>query len=241
MQIKFVATAFALTLALTGVARADEAADKGGDLRAQLMKRFDKNGDGQLDESERAAAREAYLKQRGQGDAAGRPAGMPNREELLKRFDTDGDGRLSDDERTEAMQAMRRFRGPAGNPAGGAPAGMPSREEITKRFDKNGDGQLDEAERTEMRQAMQARFRNGAGQGNGFGIAANQPPRNRLDRQQLVERYDTNGNGRLDADEREKAIAEMRAQREKSRPDADKPKSSKPESDASATDKPDET
>ncbi|MCA9221480.1 MAG: hypothetical protein KDA71_14215, partial [Planctomycetales bacterium] len=59
--------------------------------------------------------------------------------------------------------------------------------------------------------------------------------------QQLVERFDANGNGRLDADEREKAIAEMRAQREKSRPDADKPKSSKPKSDASATDKPDET
>lgn len=74
--------------------------------RETMMKEFDKNGDGQLDDEERAAMR-AVLQQRfGQaGFGGGGPRGqMPNREEMLKRFDKNGDGELDDQER-EAMRA----------------------------------------------------------------------------------------------------------------------------------------
>ena len=65
-----------------------------------ILKHFDKNGDGKLDEQERAAA----MKARGEkGDGPGPGAG---REEVLKRFDKDGDGKLNDEERAAARKAM---------------------------------------------------------------------------------------------------------------------------------------
>ena len=57
--------------------------------RAELLKKFDKNGDGQLDETEKAAAREDAKKRR--------------EEERLKKYDKNGDGKLDDTEK-EAMR-----------------------------------------------------------------------------------------------------------------------------------------
>lgn len=77
----------------------------GGFDREAMMKEFDKNGDGELDEEERAAMRETLRQRFG---ASGGPGGgrgqMPNREELLKRFDKNGDGELDEEER-EALRA----------------------------------------------------------------------------------------------------------------------------------------
>jgi Ca2+-binding EF-hand superfamily protein len=71
-----------------------------------MMKEFDKNGDGELDEEERNAMRET-LRQRfggpGGPGGGGRGPGF-NREEMLKRFDKNGDGELDEEER-EAMRA----------------------------------------------------------------------------------------------------------------------------------------
>ncbi len=47
----------------------------GGGRRAEMIKRFDKNGDGQLDESERAAMREMFQGQGGRGGGGGRRGG----------------------------------------------------------------------------------------------------------------------------------------------------------------------
>lgn len=74
--------------------------------REAMMKEFDKNGDGELDEEERNAMRET-LRQRfggpGGPGGGGRGPGF-NREEMLKRFDKNGDGELDEEER-EAMRA----------------------------------------------------------------------------------------------------------------------------------------
>ena len=56
-----------------------------------MIKKFDKDGDGKLNEEERKAAEEA------------------RKAEMLKRFDKDGDGKISDEER----KAMPK-RGPRG-------------------------------------------------------------------------------------------------------------------------------
>jgi hypothetical protein len=115
----------------------------------EILKKFDKDGDGKLNDAERAEA----MKARGGAPGAGGRPDPARMQELIKKFDKDGDGKLSDAERQEAMKA--RGAAPGGKPGEG---GRPSREELIKKFDKNGDGQLDEAERAE---AMKARGGNG--------------------------------------------------------------------------------
>jgi len=56
-------------------------------LPPEVIKEFDKDGDGKLNEEERAAAKAAHEKK------------------MLEKFDTDKDGKLSDDERAAAKAA----------------------------------------------------------------------------------------------------------------------------------------
>ncbi|MDQ8192229.1 EF-hand domain-containing protein [Roseibacillus persicicus] len=64
------------------------------ELPAEVIAKFDKDGDGKLDEEERKAAREA------------RRAEMEKRRaEMLEKFDTDNDGKLSPEERKAALIA----------------------------------------------------------------------------------------------------------------------------------------
>lgn len=116
-----------------------------GRPNAALLKRFDKNGDGQLDETERAAAREAV----GKMDAR-RPDG-PLREEVLRRFDKDGDGKLNDAERADFEQAREGMRKKAGAGDGKL------RERLIKQFDRDGDGKLNADEEAAARAEMQKR------------------------------------------------------------------------------------
>jgi Ca2+-binding EF-hand superfamily protein len=103
--------------------------------REEVLKRFDADGDGTLNEAERQAMDAAMLKHRGR---PGGPQGnRPSREEIMKRFDTDGDGELSESER-EAMRAERER----------------IREENSKRFDADGDGQLSKEERKTMHETL---------------------------------------------------------------------------------------
>lgn len=126
-------------------------AGQGFPSREEVLKRFDKNGDGQLDEAEKKAAMAEI------GPRGGKPGegGMsPERKaEFMKRFDKNNDGRLDDSEKAAAKAELEKIRGAKGGErkAGAGKPGegrnFPSREEILKRFDKNGDGQLDEAEK----------------------------------------------------------------------------------------------
>jgi HlyD family secretion protein len=75
----------------------------GGFNREEMMKQYDKNGDGELDETERAAMREAMAARFG---AQGGPGGQGrqggqrlSQEEMLKRFDKNSDGELDETER----------------------------------------------------------------------------------------------------------------------------------------------
>jgi HlyD family secretion protein len=84
------------------VAQGQDGAKRGGFNREEMMKRFDKNSDGKLDDSEREAMQASFGGQGGPG-GQGRSGGF-NREEMVKRFDKNGDGKLDDEERA-AMRA----------------------------------------------------------------------------------------------------------------------------------------
>jgi Ca2+-binding EF-hand superfamily protein len=104
---------------------------EGRPSREEVMKKFDKDGDGKLSEDEKAELRKAMANR---GD---RPGGRRPPPELMKKFDKDGDGKLSEDEKAELRKAMEA-----------------RRKEFIAKFDKDGDGKLNEEER---KAAMAAR------------------------------------------------------------------------------------
>ncbi len=124
-------------------------------LKERVLKRYDANGNGKLDEDEKAKflserAKLGAVGKNGAGDDNRAQAGEELRKRIMQRFDKDGDGKLNADERAAAEKAREEM-------GKGGKKGMPSREEMTKRFDKNGDGKLDEEERQAARKAVQDR------------------------------------------------------------------------------------
>ena len=97
--------------------------------REEMMKQFDKDGDGQLNDTEREAMRTAMAARfGGQGRSGGQRL---SREEMLKRYDKNSDGELDESERAamrEATGGGRSNRRPEGEggasatPAGNRPA-----------------------------------------------------------------------------------------------------------------------
>ena len=86
-----------------GVEKAEPAADIAGlDLRTriQLMKQFDRDGDGRLSEGERAEAMKALREKT--ADLAEMRKKFAR--EIIAKFDKDGDGKLSDAEKTRLIQ-----------------------------------------------------------------------------------------------------------------------------------------
>jgi Ca2+-binding EF-hand superfamily protein len=105
----------------------------------ELLKRYDKNGDGRIDDDERAEAKEVMMKdqiERQMGRASALPAGLEQyRAQALELFDKNRDGRLDDTEKA----AVQKFLAVRDEAAVNAAL-------LAKRFDKNGDGTVDAAE-----------------------------------------------------------------------------------------------
>jgi hypothetical protein len=90
----------------------------------EILERFDKDGDGRLNEEERAALR-AEFGNRPPG-ARGGPGGAPRGERektIVPRFDVDGDGILNDDERKKARVHAKANPAGRGGGAGGRRGG----------------------------------------------------------------------------------------------------------------------
>jgi hypothetical protein len=64
-------------------------------IPAEILKEFDKDGDGKLSADEHTAMRTAMRERR-----------MARHQEMLKRFDADGDGKLNEEERKTAHDAI---------------------------------------------------------------------------------------------------------------------------------------
>ncbi len=101
------------------------------DKKQRLIERFDEDGDGMLNEQERAAARQA-MGTRGQKGPRGQRGARPMR------------GETSEDSTST---------GPAGKPK----LTTEQKQRVLQRFDANGDGVLDEEERAHVKRALQQR------------------------------------------------------------------------------------
>jgi Ca2+-binding EF-hand superfamily protein len=117
-------------------------------IRARLLEMFDKNKDGQLDETERAAAKK-YAEEHGLRPGAPMRERMARtsrsadgmRTELRHRFDRDGNEKIDDSEMSALEQAMR--------------PRLDSAPLLRQRYDKNGDGKIDEDEWKAARPQLQ--------------------------------------------------------------------------------------
>jgi len=102
MKILSLCTAALCALVLlAGTAQADPEGRRGRrgmppKLRQKLLEQFDANGDGRLDETERAAAKAAMQAKREE-----------RKQQILERFDADGDGQLNDEEKAAAKEAFK--------------------------------------------------------------------------------------------------------------------------------------
>ena len=125
--MKYLTTLLLATLATSLTAAPPEGAKgkkPGGERRgppASIIKKFDADGDGKLNEAEHAKAREEMEKLRG---------------ERLKEFDKDGDGKLTGDEQVAALKGML-----------AKSEGL--KKKLTARFDADKSGDLSDAELAE--------------------------------------------------------------------------------------------
>jgi Ca2+-binding EF-hand superfamily protein len=141
-----------------------------GARAADILKRFDKNGDGKLDEDEAAEAHEVMLReQRDQRiTVVSTPAGKDFQAQMLQMFDKNHDGRLDEDERAEMQQYLRER---------GAQDFAGMKMVLLREFDKNGDGKIDDTEMVELVKVVRPRMERNP---------------------QQMKRFDKNGDGRLD-------------------------------------------
>ena len=171
---------------------------------AELIEKFDVDGDGQLNQAEREAAHE-QMKAQAQAKKA----------EFIAKFDSDGDGELNQTEREaakaelgDAFKARRGEGGRAGRPGdrggmhaqhgfGGQRGHHPLPPELVAEYDADGDGKLNEAERTVAREQMQAKAQ--------------------AKRAEIVARFDADGDGELNQTERRAAAEAMRGEHRQKR------------------------
>lgn len=80
--------------------------------RQRLIQRFDKDGDGKLNDEEKAAMQSFIEERRKNGGERGERRGQrPGRDELIKEFDKDEDGKLSDEERKAMREELAKRHG----------------------------------------------------------------------------------------------------------------------------------
>jgi len=144
-------------------------------LPEQLVKKFDKDGDGKLSDEEKMAALKTTFKEFMDKFDANKDGKLSeeelakvkedlnkimeeHRQRMIKKFDKDGDGKLSDEEKEAMRKAMMERRKEMMEKRRKRRQEM--RKKMLEKFDKDGDGKLNDEERKAMREALRKRREN---------------------------------------------------------------------------------
>ena len=126
----------------------------------RILEKFDTDGDGKLNDSEKSELKKAITQRRGENQA-----------KMLKRFDSDNDGTLSTEEKKAAIPTIKKER-------------KAIHEAALKQFDKDGDGKLSPEEREGAREWVKETYPNaikmapaGGRRGNKAGSAPKKGPK----------------------------------------------------------------
>ncbi|MDP6044645.1 MAG: hypothetical protein QGG25_03475 [Phycisphaerae bacterium] len=157
------------------------------------IKKYDKDGDGKLNDDERFNAFGARMEER--------------RQEFMKQYDTNGDGKFDEKERAAIRDSFRKRMEDWG------------RKRAEKRYDKDGDGKLNEEEKAAMEKGEAARKAEGEKRRKDFMAKHDKDGDGELNdeerravgeemrRRWTERRYDKDRDGKLSAEEK----AEMEA------------------------------
>ena len=175
---------------------------KAGDrVREEAMKRFDKDGDGKLDDAERAEALESLKKK-------GADVQAQFRQLLLRRFDADKNGTLDETERTAALDEVMKQLEQNGPMVKNTVLGM-----VKNRFDADGDGTLSKDELAAARDELTARLLQsvtGGAKAAPLDPAVRRKQTEEARKKERLDRYDADGDGTLDESERERAKEDLK-------------------------------
>ncbi len=133
---KLTIPAISAALAMIMTASAEDGDKKGNRLEGQgkralpqrILEKFDTDGDGKLNESEKSEVKKAMTQRRDENQA-----------KMLRRFDSDKDGTLSPEEKKSAAPTIKKER-------------KEIHQAALKQFDKDGDGKLSPEEREGARE-----------------------------------------------------------------------------------------
>ncbi len=106
-NIKMKTSLLLLLLAVIPASVCQAAPQISAENKQRILEKFDTDGDGKLNDSERAALKSAIKEKRAQ---SGNKLTPKQKQRVLKKFDKDGDGKLNDSERAalkSALQARR--------------------------------------------------------------------------------------------------------------------------------------
>jgi len=158
-----------------GQLTSDEIPEERKRLFQRLLRTADKDQDGKLSAAEFAAGLKPAAQGESSPDGPGKPAAGQDGKPLFRQLDTNGDGKIRLDEVPEGRR--ERF------------------EQIIKRADKDGDGALSEQEFAPFGDRLKGFAGRGKKPDQGKG------EKGRPDPAQFFRRLDTNGDGKLTADE----------------------------------------
>ncbi|CAM3132629.1 EF-hand domain-containing protein [Rariglobus hedericola] len=116
---------------------------------AEIIKRYDTNKDGKLDEAEVAAVKETMLMESQENKEARRERLQERQKSWLEEFDTNKDGKLDEAEKAAMDTTMR--------------ARTEKRPQLLKRLDTDGDGKLSDAEWIAGREKIRTRIEEAKG------------------------------------------------------------------------------
>ena len=212
MNIKIIGTfvATALFAGSLNVAEAEEAKKTSRSSREAIMKRFDKDGDGKLNETERKAAAAALRKQSGSESDRGRQRIETARRQISAAMKA---GEITEKQGKERMAALKKriSQSQSGRESDRGSESDRGRQRIeTARRQISAAmkaGEITEKQGKERMAALKKRIsQSQSGSGNNRAKSDNDRSRRGSDyRARLMKEFDKNGDGKLDKAEREAA------------------------------------